>query len=188
MGDLHLRRLVRADFPLLATWLAAPHVARWWDHETTPAAIERDFGSAVDGIEPTEVFVAEVDGRPVGLVQRHAFVDYPEWRAGMATLVDVPEGAWSVDYFVGEAGVLRCGIGAAMVREVVRSGWEACPRATAVIVAVSAANTASWRLLARAGFTRIAAGPLTPDNPIDDPEHVVYRLDRPGDFGVTSPT
>jgi len=188
MGDLRLRRLTRADFALLATWLAAPHVARWWNHETTPAAIERDFGSAVDGVEPTEIFVAEVDGRPVGLVQRHAFADYPEWCDEMATLVDVPEGASSVDYFVGEAGMLGRGIGAAMVREAVRAGWAARPRATAVIVAVSAANTASWRLLERAGFARIAAGPMTPDNPIDDPEHFVYRLDREFGVGPEGPT
>jgi len=186
MGDLHLRPLARADFPLLAGWLAAPHVARWWDHETSPAAIERDFGSAVDGIEPTEIFVAEVDGRPFGLVQRHAFADYQEWRDEMATLVNVPEGALSVDYFIGEAAMLRRGLGAAMVREAVRAGWVARPRASAVIVAVSAANTASWRLLERAGFSRIAAGPMTPDNPIDDPEHYVYRMDR--DFGVRSKT
>jgi aminoglycoside 6'-N-acetyltransferase len=183
MDDLRLRRLVRTDFALLATWLAAPHVARWWDHETTPTAIERDFGSCVDGTEPTEVFVAEVGGRPVGLVQRHAFADYPEWRDEMATLVDVPEGAWSVDYFVGEADVLRRGIGAAMVREAVHSHWAAHPRATAVIVAVSAANTASWRMLESAGFSRIATGNMTPDNPIDDTAHVVYRLDRPRDAG-----
>ncbi|GAA1607828.1 hypothetical protein GCM10009789_72810 [Kribbella sancticallisti] len=40
------QRLTRADFPLLAGWLANPHVARWWNHETTPEALERDFGSS----------------------------------------------------------------------------------------------------------------------------------------------
>jgi aminoglycoside 6'-N-acetyltransferase len=178
MDGLSLRPLARADFPLLATWLATPHVARWWNHETTPEAIERDFGPAVDGVDPTEVFVAESGMKAVGLVQRHAFADYPDWRDEMSALVDVPEGALSVDYFVGAADRLRCGFGAAMVGEVVRSGWQARPSATAVIVAVSAANVASWRLLERVGFARIAEGEMTPDNPIDGPEHFVYRLDR----------
>ena len=31
-----LRRLTRSDFPLLARWLAEPHVARRWVHQTTP--------------------------------------------------------------------------------------------------------------------------------------------------------
>ena len=33
---VELRPLQRADFPLLARWLAEPLVARWWAHETTP--------------------------------------------------------------------------------------------------------------------------------------------------------
>jgi aminoglycoside 6'-N-acetyltransferase len=184
MGDLRLRRLARADFPLLARWLATPHVARWWNHETTREAVERDFGPAVDATDPAEIFVAEVDGRPVGLVQRHAFADSPAWRDEMATLVEVPDGALSVDYFIGEADCLRQGLGAAMVRLAVDSGWAACPHATAVIVAVSTANVASWRLLERAGFARVATGLLTPDNPIDDRAHVVYRRNRPRDEGL----
>ena len=35
--------LERAHLARLAQWLAAPHVARWWDHETDAAAVERDF-------------------------------------------------------------------------------------------------------------------------------------------------
>lgn len=180
MHGLTLRPLARADFPLLAGWLATPHVARWWNHETSPEAIERDFGPVVDGVDPAEVFIAEIDGRPFGLVQRHAFADSPEWHAEMAAVVDVPEGALSVDYFVGEPALLRRGLGAAMVAEAVRGGWMARPRASAVIVAVSEANVGSWRLLERAGLRRIAAGEMTPDNPIDDRAHVIYRIDRPG--------
>ncbi|MFC0526646.1 hypothetical protein [Phytohabitans kaempferiae] len=41
-----------------------------------------------------------------------------------------------------------------------------------------AGNVASWRALEKAGFTRIGAGPIEPDNPADDPSHYVYRLDR----------
>ena len=179
MGDLQLRPLRRADFPLLAAWLATPHVARWWNHETSAAAIERDFGLVVDGVDPAAVFIAGIDGRPFGLVQRHAFADSPEWQAEMAAVVDVPDGALSVDYFVGEPALLRRGLGAAMVAEAVRGGWTAHPGAPAVIVAVSQANVASWRLLERAGLRRIATGEMTPDNPIDDRAHVIYRIDRP---------
>jgi aminoglycoside 6'-N-acetyltransferase len=57
----------------------------------------------------------------------------------------------------------------------------AYPDAPAVIVPVVVGNTASWRMLERVGFRRVAQGPLTPDNPIDEPEHYVYRFDRPLD-------
>ena len=67
---VEFRRVTRADFPLLARWLAAPPVARWWNHEWTPEAVERDFGPSVDGHEPNQDWLALLDGVPVGLVQR----------------------------------------------------------------------------------------------------------------------
>jgi len=48
-----------------------------------------------------------------------------------------------------------------------------------LLVAVVAANTASWRALENAGLQRIAEGAMSPDNPVDDPLHYVYRVDRP---------
>jgi aminoglycoside 6'-N-acetyltransferase len=47
-------------------------------------------------------------------------------------------------------------------------------------VSVVAANVASWRALEKAGFRRVAAGELEPDNPVDDPQHYMLRIDRPG--------
>lgn len=47
------------------------------------------------------------------------------------------------------------------------------------VVPIFAGNRASWRALEKAGFIRIAEGDLVPDNPIDPPLHVIYRLDRP---------
>ena len=79
MGPITFVRLQRADFPLLAKWLSEPTVARWWDHETSPEALERDFGPEIDGAEPSEVFLAWTEGRPFGLIQRYKIADYPEY-------------------------------------------------------------------------------------------------------------
>ena len=49
-----------------------------------------------------------------------------------------------------------------------------------MLVAVVAANVASWRALEKAGLKRVAEGPMSPDNPIDDALHYIYRVDRPG--------
>ena len=49
----------------------------------------------------------------------------------------------------------------------------------AALVTVVAANTASWRAFQEDGLRRIAEGPMTPDKPIDDPLHYIYRIDRP---------
>lgn len=221
-----LRRLARADFALLARWLGQPHVARWWNHETSAKALERDFGACIDGDDPAEVFIASIAGThddiqnerpvevsnaplnepadptgptdqrapgtsqerphqkprgtwPIGLIQRYTFADNPGYIDELAPLLAVPGEALSMDYFIGEPAALRRGLGSAMLQAALHSTWRDYPAAPAVIVPVSAANTASWRLLERVGFRCVACGPLTPDNPVDDPLHHVYQIDRP---------
>ncbi len=174
------RPLRREDFALLATWLAEPLVARWWNHETTLEAIERDFGVAVDGREPTDVCVALLEEHPFGLIQRYAIAAYPDYLKELAPVWRVPPGALSIDYLVGEPDHRGRGLGSAMIAAFVARSWAAFPAADDVVVPVSAGNRASWRALEAAGFARVAEGHLAPDNPIDPPDHVVYRLRRPG--------
>lgn len=179
--NVTLRPLTRADFGMLATWLAEPLVARWWAHEHFPAAVERDFGPNLDGADPAEFFVAELDGWAYGLIQCYRLADFPEYVAELAPITDVPAGALSIDYLVGEPAARGRGLGTAMIDEMVRTGWEHHPGAGHVLVPVAHGNRASRRALERAGFTRVAEGPLVPDNPIDPPEHVVYLRRRAQD-------
>ena len=53
------RHLARSDYALLARWLSEPHVARWWNHDPSAEAIERDFGASIDGVDPADVFIVE---------------------------------------------------------------------------------------------------------------------------------
>ncbi|WP_425558779.1 GNAT family N-acetyltransferase [Kitasatospora albolonga] len=95
------RRLTTADFPLLAEWLARPHVARWWNHETSPEAVERDFGPAARGEEPSEDLLVAVDGEPVALVQRCWIADYPQYMGELADQAEIPDRAMTLDYLIG---------------------------------------------------------------------------------------
>ncbi|MEV8537276.1 GNAT family N-acetyltransferase [Streptomyces sp. NPDC051211] len=174
------RRLGETDFPRLRRWLEEPHVARWWNHETSPEAVARDFGPAARGEEPSEDLLVLLDGEPVGLVQRCRFADYPEYIDEFAGQVDVPKGAMSLDYLIGDPRQVGQGLGARMIRAIVDATWTDHPDATAIIIPVSAANRASWRVLEKAGLHRIAEAELAPDNPVDDRAHYVYRIDRPG--------
>jgi aminoglycoside 6'-N-acetyltransferase len=176
---VEFRRVTRADFPLLARWLAAPPVARWWNHEWTAEAVERDFGPSVDGTEPNEDWLALLDGAPVGLVQRSLVVAYAENLADFSSLVEVPQGAVTLDYLLGDPASLGRGLGTAMIAAMLECTWLDFPDVPTVLVSVVAANTASWRALEKAGFHRVAEGDLTPDNPVDDPLHYILRLDRP---------
>jgi aminoglycoside 6'-N-acetyltransferase len=177
-GDLAFRRLTRADLPRLGEWLSEPQVARWWNHESSADAVERDFGASVRGDEPGEDLVVCLAGQPIGLLQRSVIADYPEDLAEFAALVDVPTGAVALDYLIGIADLRGRGLGARMIAAAVEDTWLSHPTAPAIFVAVVSANAASWRTLERAGFRRIAEGPMSPDNPLDDPLHYVYRIAR----------
>jgi aminoglycoside 6'-N-acetyltransferase len=172
------RRLVRSDFPVLGRWLAQPHVARWWHHEPTSAAVERDFGPLVDGLEPCEGFVVEQGEAPMGFVQRLRYADYPDYAAEVAPLVALPADAASIDYFVGEPTLVGRGVGTAMIVAFAARTFDEWPDVSCLVVPVVSANVASWRALQAAGFRLAARGNLEPDNPIDDPLHEIMRLDR----------
>lgn len=179
MDALRFRRLARADFPLLARWLATPHVLRWWNHEFTLEAIEADFGPSIAGDDPAEIHLALRAEHPFGLVQWYRFADNPGYIDELAPLIEAPPEALSLDYFVGEPALLGQGLGAAMIAAAVARIWCDYSAAPCLIVPVNVANAASWRALERACFARVAAGTLSPDNPIDTWDHYVYRLDRP---------
>ncbi|MFE9697502.1 GNAT family N-acetyltransferase [Streptomyces sp. NPDC006270] len=173
------RRLAEHDFPLLRSWLEQPHVARWWNHETSPDAVSRDFGPAARGEEPSEDLLVHLGDNPIGLVQRCRLSDYPEYLAELATLVEVPPGAMTIDYLIGEPQQVGRGLGPQMIRSVIQATWNDHPHATCVLVPVPTANRASWRVLEKAGLCRVAEGDLEPDNPVDDRAHYLYRIDRP---------
>jgi aminoglycoside 6'-N-acetyltransferase len=182
-GPIDFRRVGRSDFPLLGRWLAEPHVARWWNHESTPEAVERDFGPSVDGTEPNRDYLVLVEGRPIGLIQYSRLAECPEYVAELEPLTPVPDEAVSIDYLIGDPTLVGRGLGTAMLSRFVERIWSTAPRADSIIVPVNKANVASWRALLKVGFRVVARGELEPDNPIDDRQHEILRLDRtlPGD-------
>lgn len=179
MTTFTFRPIARGDFALLSGWLATAHVARWWNDDPALAAIEHDYGPCVDGIEPAHVFIASLDGRDLGLIQRYRFAAYPGYCAELAPIVRLPARSSGIDYLIGPPPALGKGLGTAMIAAFVAQTWTDDPDTTAIVVPVQAGNRASWRALERAGFLRVAEGDLAPDNPADGPEHVIYAIARP---------
>jgi aminoglycoside 6'-N-acetyltransferase len=175
------RHVTPDDFPLLARWLAEPHVARWWHHETSAAAVERDFGPSARREEPNEDLLAFLGGAPIGLLQRSFLHDYPEYLDELTSLTAVPPRAMTIDYLIGDAANVGRGIGTCMIRSALEQLWADHKDADCVVVAVHVDNTGSWRVLEKSGLARVARGEIAPDNPIDDRRHYVYRIDRPTD-------
>src|SRR4029450_4648104 len=116
---VEFRRVARSDFALLAGWLATPPVRRWWPHDWSPDAVERDFGPSADGLEPNEDWLALVDGVPGGLVQRSRVDAYAENLGDFSSIVEVPPGAVTLDYLLGDPTRLGRGLGSAMIAAMV---------------------------------------------------------------------
>ncbi|MDV6298722.1 GNAT family N-acetyltransferase [Dietzia maris] len=176
--EVRFRPLTRDDLPTLARWLAEPLVARWWS-ENSPDRVEQDFGPYLDDAQ-TECLVVIVDGEDAGILMRYPIAAEPSGvdeltRAG----IEVPDGAWSMDYLIAEPAARGRGAGAAMVARAVAGIWDGHPEATCVIVPVNIENPRSWGALVRAGFRRLPDAELTPDNPGDTPLHAICRIDRP---------
>ena len=178
-ASITFRRVRREDFVLLGRWLGEPHVARWWAHDPSPEAVERDFGPVADGDDPAEDHLVLVDGQPVGLIQFCRFRDEPGYVEEMAEVYPVADDAGSIDYLLGEPVLVGRGLGTRMIRRFVEHVWVAAPDVTHLVVPVNSANVASWRTLIAAGFRLVARGDLEPDNPTDDRGHEVLRIDRP---------
>jgi aminoglycoside 6'-N-acetyltransferase len=166
--DVTLRPMTRDDLPLLGTWLREPLVHEWWHDDPAPEALERQYGAALDGREPTVLRIGEVDGTPVGFVQWYPFAAEPDYAAELAPFVPVPEDAWSLDYLVGAPEHRGRGIGTALVL----AALDRIGRAP-VVVPVHARNTASAAVLRRAGFVLEAHADLEPDNPAHTRDHLV---------------
>ena len=166
------------DFPLLLDWLHQPHVAQWWrDEPADLAAVYAKYGPCIDGADPTELFVIEESGRPVGMIQRYLIADEPEWAHAFDGIVDVNDGA-GIDYLIGVPDAVGRGVGTAAIGAFVAMVFTWRPVAS-IVVTVQQANLASWRALERVGFTRVWAGELDSPDPSDVGPEYVYVLPPP---------
>jgi aminoglycoside 6'-N-acetyltransferase len=150
-------------------------VAPWWPDEYTDDAIEATYGPMVDGTDPAEGFVVELDGRSVGFVQRYLLDHYPAWRSALG----IERGA-GIDYLIGAEDLTGVGVGPVMVDAFSTVTLLRYPDADCVAVAVQQANRRSWRALEKAGFDRVFAGTINSDDPSDaGPSYVYVRRRSP---------
>jgi hypothetical protein len=54
-------------------------------------------------------FVALADGRACGYLQRYSYADNLGYLGELWTMLETPAEAYSIDYFIGEAAMLRRG-------------------------------------------------------------------------------
>lgn len=148
---IDLREMTRGDLPLLARWLAAAHVRRWWhtDGEPTPERVSATYGPRVDGRTPTRMWVAEVNGRSIGFVQDYRIREHPAY----ALLTPNPD-AVGLDYAIGEPEWAGRGLGARILWAWMLGAARRFPDAGEFFAAPDHRNAASLRILDKVGFTR----------------------------------
>lgn len=178
--QIGFRPLTEDDLPRLAGWLAQPHVATWWREPSDLAQVREKYQPCLDGRDPTELFLIEAGGSPVGFIQRYLVADNPEWvQALRATGAadDVAQAA-GIDYLIGDPALTGKGIGSAAITEFTELTLRRYPEAASLLVDVSQANVASWRALERAGYTRCWSGEIDSPDPSDEGPSYLYRRRR----------
>lgn len=160
-ADVTFRRLTADDLPMLHGWLNEPGVVRWWEGDDVSwEGVVRDYGSG-NG-DSTEHWIATLGGRDIGWIQCYAVADSPD-EAAVWKQHGIESTAAGIDYLIADPDSRGRGLGSAMIRafvdEVVFGGH---PEWTQACAAPYQANVASWRALAKAGFT--LAGIVDDDN------------------------
>jgi aminoglycoside 6'-N-acetyltransferase len=179
LATVGFRPMAHSDLPRLLGWLREPHVAKWWREEPADlAAVVATYGPCIDGSDPTELFVVEVAGDPIGMAQRYLLADEPDWATALAVAdgVDVG-GAAGIDYLIGEPSAVGRGRGAALVAGFTSLvfDWRPVP---SIVVAVQQANRPSWRVLEASGYVRRWAGTLASNDPSDAGPAYIYAIER----------
>jgi aminoglycoside 6'-N-acetyltransferase len=155
-----VRAMTRGDLRDVTRWRQTDHIRRWWasEGEPTEERIEASYGPRIDGMSPTRMWVAEVNGRSVGFLQDYRIGDYPEY-----VVLGPDPGAIGVDYALCEEWSGR-GLGARVLWAWMARARHRFPDAGTYFAAPDHRNAASLRMLAKAGFTE----GLWFDEPRDD--------------------
>ena len=180
--DLVLRRMRDRtdDHELIVAWRNLPHVREWWDPDDPPLTLEAaraEFLDAEDPSHPTVTCIIERSGTPIGYLQF-----YP-WEGDQEYLNEVgltlPAGAWGLDIFIGEAGLVGQGLGSRAVR-LICDHLFAEEDATAVALATEAGNKRAQAAYVRAGMRPVRQFLDTDLRNGQRVESVLMIRDRPG--------
>lgn len=174
--EIAFRPFTRGDFPLLGSWLREPEVARWWPKPgLSGELLEADYGPAIDGREPTRLYIVLCDGEPVGFTETYLHADHPHWDHA----IGLPDVA-GIDYLIGVPARYGQGLGTAVIGSFCRFVFALYPDVPALASVPQAANTASRRVLEKNGFRLVEERMVESDDPGDAGLAAIYTLERPG--------
>jgi RimJ/RimL family protein N-acetyltransferase len=169
--ELAFRPMRIGDLRVLHAWLQRPHVRRWWsEHETYEDVVEH-YSPAIEGRDPTDLYLVLLDGREIGFIETYLVADYPEY----ASLIGLGEGTAGVDLFIADSALTGRGIGSELLRRFASEVVFANEATRRCVAGPEAANVASVRAFEKAGFR------IVKEFVEDGKPSLLLQLDRPQD-------
>jgi RimJ/RimL family protein N-acetyltransferase len=167
---IRFRPMTRDDLSLVHEWHQRPHVVRWWTVRKTFEETEAHYLPTIEGTDPTQHYLALLDGEPLGMVQTYLVSAYPDY----AALIEEGEGTAGLDLFIGDEAQTGRGLGTEMIRRFVDEIVFARPETTACAADPDVRNTASLRAFEKAGFQAVREFVDPEDNEL----HTLVRRER----------
>jgi len=167
---ISFRELARSDFPLLQRWLAAPHVAVWWNERFDLDSLEAKYGPAIDGSEPIHAYLIQSEGVPIGWIQWYRWRDFP----AHAVQVGADPMSAGIDLAIGDIEMTGRGLGPVVIREFGTHYIFTHGDVAAIVADPSTRNSRSVSAFKKAGFSIVGAVQLA-DEAFE--RHIV-RLER----------
>ena len=167
-SSIQFRRLAEDDLPILTEWLHRPHVAAWWDNQTSLEQVRVKYLPRLTENSTVVPYFAYRSGLPIGYIQ--SYVAALEGDGWWPDVLD--PGVRGIDQFLADQANLNQGLGSAMVAAFVQSLFED-PTVTRIQTDPSPTNPRAIRCYEKAGFRRIGLVD-TPDG-----QALLMVIDRP---------
>lgn len=147
---LELRPLCGADIPLVEEWLNKEHVKRWYEIPEMGVTIA-DWSAEIRAYKGEyrwiTYLIVLLSGQPVGLCLYYKCTDSVGEDFGSLPL----EGAYSIDYMIGEQSCIGKGMGKEMINLLIEK-IASLPDAVLVTADADRENRASVGVLTACGF------------------------------------
>ena len=153
MPRIAFRPLAEDDFPTLFTWLARPHVKRWYAPEPrTYMEVVARYQPRTLPDNPVRSFIVQVDGADAGYIQKYPLAPFAGYRRRLD--LEGEPGVMGMDLFLGDAWRTGLGLGSYVIRRFVEDEVLADPAVTACIAGPHEGDAQSIQAFERAGFHR----------------------------------
>lgn len=161
---LFLRHATTDDAALIDYWDTKPHVRA----ATSETAFYDDWAREIASAPAwREIFIAQLDDRPVGLLHIIDPALEPARYWG-----DIENNLKALDIWIGEEADLDCGYGTVMM-QLAHQHCFSDPDVTAIVIDPLASNVKAHRFYERLGYQFIEK------RTFEDSESLVYRHERP---------